>query len=167
MNDTIFDPAATDPYSIPLAQLNPAQPALFQADRHWAYFERLRREAPVHYTAESEFGPYWSVTKYKDIMAVDTNHQVYSSLSTLGGIAIRDQSADFPLPMFIAMDPPRHDAQRLAVGPIVAPGNLANLEGLIREHRGNVAAVARVLGKDRAQIHRWLQMFGIDPDTHR
>jgi len=41
------------------------------------------------------------------------------------------------------------------------------LEGLIREHRGNVAAVARVLGKDRAQIHRWLQMFGIDPDTHR
>ena len=133
MNDTIFDPAAADPYSIPLAQLHPAQPALFQADRHWAYFERLRREAPVHYTAESEFGPYWSVTKYKDIMAVDTNHQVYSSLSTLGGIAIRDQSADFPLPMFIAMDPPRHDAQRLAVGPIVAPGNLANLEGLIRE----------------------------------
>jgi DNA-binding NtrC family response regulator len=43
----------------------------------------------------------------------------------------------------------------------------AELEGLIREHRGNVAAVARVLGKDRAQIHRWLQMFGIDPDAHR
>jgi DNA-binding NtrC family response regulator len=43
----------------------------------------------------------------------------------------------------------------------------AELEALLREHGGNVAAVGRVLGKDRAQIHRWLQMFGIDPDQHR
>ena len=41
------------------------------------------------------------------------------------------------------------------------------LEALLREHGGNVAAVGRVLGKDRAQIHRWLQMFQIDPDKHR
>ncbi|MEJ0044046.1 MAG: hypothetical protein WDM81_18340 [Rhizomicrobium sp.] len=38
----------------------------------WPYFERLRREDPVHYCADSEFGPYWSITKYNDIMAVDT-----------------------------------------------------------------------------------------------
>ncbi len=43
----------------------------------------------------------------------------------------------------------------------------AELEALLREHGGNVAAVGRVLGKDRAQIHRWLQMFAIDPDRHR
>ena len=120
------------PWAVPLDQMNVADPALFQADAFWPYFERLRREDPVHYCADSEFGPYWSVTKYRDIMAVDTNHQVYSSLSTLGGISIRDQRADFPLPMFIAMDPPRHDEQRRAVSPIVAPTNLATLEGTIR-----------------------------------
>ncbi|MCC6720351.1 MAG: cytochrome P450 [Acetobacteraceae bacterium] len=153
----------TDAYAIPLDQLNPARPELFQADAHWPFFERLRREAPVHYTAESEFGPYWSVTKYKDIMAVDTNHAVFSSLSTLGGISIRDQNADFPLPMFIAMDPPRHDAQRLAVSPIVAPANLAHLEGLIRQR---AAAILDALPRgeafdfvDRVSIELTTQML--------
>lgn len=31
----------------------------------------------------------------------------------------------------------------------------------------DAANVGRVLGKDRAQIHRWMQMFGIDPAAHR
>ena len=136
MNDAPHD--RFDAYAMPIGQMNVADRALFQADAHWSWFERLRREAPVHYCPDSEFGPYWSVTKYKDIMAVDTNHKVYSSLSTLGGIAITDQRADFPLPMFIAMDPPQHDAQRLAVSPIVAPTNLAVLESVIRERAATI-----------------------------
>jgi len=143
-----------------LDQLNPAQPALFQADAHWPWFERLRREAPVHYCADSDFGPYWSVTKYKDIMAVDTNHQIYSSLSTLGGISIRDQSADFPLPMFIAMDPPQHDAQRLAVSPIVAPTNLARLEGLIRERAATILDAL-----PRGEAFDWVDRVSIELTT--
>ncbi|MEY4256395.1 MAG: hypothetical protein RLZZ141_1622, partial [Pseudomonadota bacterium] len=83
--------------------------------------------------AESEFGPYWSVTKYDDIMSVDTNHGVFSSEAHLGGITVADQDADFILPMFIAMDPPKHDAQRKAVSSIVSPSNLAKLESTIRE----------------------------------
>ena len=48
-----------DPYSIPLdGKFNVAQPKLFQADAHWPYFERLRKEAPVHLCEESEYGPY-------------------------------------------------------------------------------------------------------------
>jgi cytochrome P450 len=66
-------------YSTPLDQINPAQPALFQSNEMWWNFERLRKEDPVHYTADSEYGPYWSITKYNDIMAVDTNHQAFSS----------------------------------------------------------------------------------------
>ncbi|PKP78992.1 MAG: cytochrome P450, partial [Alphaproteobacteria bacterium HGW-Alphaproteobacteria-3] len=62
-------------YAEPLETLNPAQPALFQSDTLWPYFERLRREDPVHYTPESEFGPFWSITRWHDIMAVDTNHE--------------------------------------------------------------------------------------------
>jgi cytochrome P450 len=123
-------------YDIPLSEINVAQPELFRTNTMWPYFERLRREDPVHYCAASDFGPYWSVTKYKDIMQVDTSHQIYSSEASLGGISIRDQKQDFLLPMFIAMDPPKHDAQRKVVNPIVAPDNLAKLEGTIRERAG-------------------------------
>ena len=118
-------------YATPLDQLNPAQPTLFQADAHWAMFERLRAEDPVHYTQEHEFGPYWSITKYNDIMTIDTNHEAFSSA---GGITIANQvGGEGPLPMFIAMDPPKHDVQRKTVSPAVAPVNLAVLEPLIRE----------------------------------
>src|ERR1700754_4202795 len=123
--------AREDAYSTPLDQLNPAQPALFQADTMWPIFERLRAEDPVHYTEEHEFGPYWSITKYNDIMAIDTNHQVFSSE---GGITIAEQTqGDGPLPMFIAMDPPRHDVQRKTVSPAVSPTSLQVMEPLIRE----------------------------------
>ncbi len=118
-------------YATPLDQLNPAQPALFQADAMWPLFERLRAEDPVHYTAESEHGPFWSITKFNDILAVDTNHQVFSSE---GGITIAEQTeGEGPLPMFIAMDPPKHDVQRKTVSPAVSPMNLAIMEPLIRE----------------------------------
>jgi len=120
-------------YSMPLEQINPADPELFRTDTMWPYFERLRKEDPVHYTAESgyeDIGGYWSVTKYNDIMAVDTNHQVFSSEPT---IVLPDPAEDFTLPMFIAMDQPKHDVQRKTVSPIVAGPNLAKMEPVIRE----------------------------------
>ena len=123
-------------YATPLELLNPAQPALFQADAMWPIFERLRAEDPVHFTAESEYGPYWSITKYNDIMAVDTNHQVFSSEPA---ITIAEQTGDEgPLPMFIAMDPPKHDIQRKTVSPAVSPHNLQILAPLIRERAGKI-----------------------------
>jgi cytochrome P450 len=129
--------ARAEAYAHPLQTLNPAQPRLFEADAHWSWFERLRKEDPVHYTPESDFGPYWSITKFNDIMAVDTNHQVFSSESSLGGITIGGSpGGDGPLPMFIAMDPPKHDVQRKTVTPVVAPTNLARLEPIIRERAG-------------------------------
>ena len=76
--------------AIPLGEINVANPYLFQNDTVGEYFTRLRREDPVHYCAESRFGPYWSVTKFNDIMAVDTNHKVFSSEAKLGGIAVQD-----------------------------------------------------------------------------
>jgi cytochrome P450 len=100
----------------------------------WPYFERLRAEDPVHWSkGDEEIGPYWSITRYNDIMTVDTTHQVFSSDAHLGGITIRDFDEDFVLPMFIAMDQPKHDIQRKTVSPIVSPQNLGKLEGVIRE----------------------------------
>ena len=127
--------ARAQAYAMPLDQIDLSDASRFRDNTMMHYFERIRAEDPVHYTAESEHGPYWSVTKYNDIMAVDTNHGVFSSE---GGIVIADPDEDFELPMFIAMDPPKHDAQRKVVSPIVSPGNLANMEGLIRSRAGKI-----------------------------
>ena len=122
--------AAARAWSMPIEDINVADPELFRSNTFWPYFERLRKEDPVHYCKEHEFGPYWSVTKYNDIMFVDTNHALFSSEPS---ITIADPKDDFQLPMFIAMDPPKHDLQRKVVSPIVSPGNLAKLEATIRE----------------------------------
>jgi len=127
--------------AIPLGEINVANPYLFQNDTVGEYFTRLRREDPVHYCAESRFGPYWSVTKFNDIMAVDTNHKVFSSEAKLGGIAVQDMhgiEGALELEMFIAMDQPKHDQQRKAVSPVVAPSNLLLLEPIIRERAGAI-----------------------------
>lgn len=126
---------------IPLAELDVSRPSLFQTDKVGAFFERLRKEDPVHYCPDSAFGPYWSITRYNDIMAVDINHKVFSSEAKLGGIAIQDMHSDesnLELEMFIAMDQPKHDAQRKAVTPAVTPSNLLLLEPVIRERAGAI-----------------------------
>ncbi len=118
--------------TVPLDEIDVSNPALYQEDVWQPYFRRMRREAPVHYCRTSPLGPYWSVTKHKDIIALEVDHRRFSSSSALGGITLRDRAGDLELPMFIAMDPPKHDVQRKVVQPIVSPENLANFEGLIR-----------------------------------
>jgi cytochrome P450 len=125
-------------YATPIEDFHVGDPELFRTDSHWPWFERLRAEEPVHWCKDSEFGPYWSVTRFNDIMAVDTNHAVFSSDAALGGITIRDARTDLRRPSFIAMDPPRHDAQRKVVSPVVAPHNLAVMEPIIRERAGKI-----------------------------
>jgi cytochrome P450 len=127
--------AAAHAYSIPIAEIEVGNPELFRTDTLWPYFERLRKEDPVHHSVHPEHGPYWSITKYNDIMAVDTNHQVFSSEPS---ITMVDPKEDFKLPMFIAMDPPKHDVQRKTVSPVVSGPNLAALEPIIRERAGTI-----------------------------
>ncbi len=136
MNDApidLFAEAAEAARTTPIDKIDVSQPSIYQNDTWRPWFARLREDAPIHYCPESRFGAFWSVTRYKDIMAVDTNHKVFSSDSQLGGITIRDAPMSFRRPSFISMDPPLHDDQRRAVSPIVAPTNLVNLEKLIRE----------------------------------
>ena len=147
-----------DADTIPLAELNPARSELFQADAMWPYFARLRREDPVHYTPAGDFEAHWAITRYNDILAVDSNHQAFSSAGGItlppseamiqkmfadgGGQAegslFSDGKGGGPPPMFIAMDPPKHDVQRKAVSPAVSPTNLALMEPLIRERCGQI-----------------------------
>src|SRR5579859_2128391 len=120
-------------YSTPLDAFDVSDVSHFTSDTHWPWFERLRREDPVHYCADSEFGPYWSVTKFQDIVAVDSNHEVFSSSSELGGIMIADAKEPSDDSSFIALDPPAHDAQRKVVTPTFSTQGMAAMEPLIRE----------------------------------
>ncbi len=119
-----------DPATISLDEIDLSHPGIWQANEMHPFMARLREEDPVHYCADSAVGPYWSVTKFQDIMTVDTSHEIYSSEPT---ISILDLNEDFTLPMFIAMDPPKHDEQRRIAQPVVAPANLKVLETLIRQ----------------------------------
>src|SRR5678815_1910142 len=96
-------------YATPLDDFQVHDAELFRGDTLWPWFERLRNEDPVHHTPASEFGAYWSVTKHRDIIAVDSNHRVFSSDSELGGITIFDGFQPRTQSSFIALDPPDHD----------------------------------------------------------
>ncbi len=160
MNAPVHYDPTSDAWSMPIDKIDVSNPQLYQDDTYYAYFERLRREEPVHRLEDSPFGPFWSVTKYKDIMQVETNHQVFSSRWDLGGISIRDIPMEFRRSAFIAMDPPTHDDQRKVVSPIVAPLNLQNFAGTIRERAG------RVLDSlPRNETFDWVQLVSIELTT--
>ncbi len=145
---------------MPLDQIDPSDVSLFEDDTVGHYLERLRKEAPVHRSQSPMFGEFWSVTRYKDIMAVDTNHAVYSSESSFGGIALQEVPAHHRGQSFITMDPPRHDEQRKVVSPVVAPGNLTILEELIRSR------TAKVLDElPRNETFDWVERVSIDLTT--
>ena len=116
--------------TLDLQQLDPSRPDIFQTDRWQGVFARLRAESPVHFCANGMEGPFWSLTRYEDIKYVDQHADLFSSD---GSIVLSEPEEDFPLPMFIAMDQPKHDQQRKVVSPVVAPMNLKALESTIRE----------------------------------
>ncbi|HUO11990.1 MAG TPA: cytochrome P450, partial [Caulobacteraceae bacterium] len=122
---TRADEARARAYATPLDAFQVHTIEHFTEDTLWPWFERLRAEDPVHYTAESEYGPYWSITRYHDVVACESDVARLSSSSMNGGITLFEapETAD-PAAFsedranFIALDPPRHDAQRKAVAPM-------------------------------------------------
>lgn len=144
LNEEVQAKYAVDPHrdvdQIPLAELSPEHPSLFQNQTMFKYFARLRKEDPVHRSDDSMFGPYWSITKHQDIMDIERNYKVFSSEQRHGGIQLSGKPYDeaeadprFNLPMFIMMDPPKHTAQRKAVQPMFVQRSMKPLEPIIRE----------------------------------
>jgi cytochrome P450 len=146
--------------SLPLAEFDVANPELFKTDTLWPYFDRLRREEPVHYCKDSMFGPYWSVTKYNDIMEIETNHAVFSSAASLGGITVRDAPTDFRRESFIAMDQPRHGAQRKTVAPMFTPTHLDQLAINIRKRSAECLD-----NLPKGEIFDWVDQVSIELTT--
>src|SRR5437868_2263806 len=147
-------------YSIPLEAFDPGDPELFKTDSFWPYFDRLRQEEPVHYCRDSIFGPYWSVTKYNDIMDIETNHAVFSSAASLGGITVRDVAPDLRRESFIAMDQPRHSAQRKTVAPMFTPTHLDQLAINIRKRSAECLD-----NLPRGEVFDWVDRVSIELTT--
>jgi cytochrome P450 len=154
------DAAREHARTLALDEFDPGDPELFRTDTHWAYFDRLRNEDPVHYCSDSMFGPYWSITRYNDIMEIETNHAVFSSASMLGGITIRDIDPNLRRESFIAMDPPRHVAQRKTVAPMFTPTHLDQLAINIRERSAECLD-----NLPRGEVFDWVDRVSIELTT--
>src|ERR1700690_2349394 len=143
--------------TIPLEELDPSDPQIYYEDAWQPYFERFRRESPVHCIKDSPHGPYWSWAKYKDIVQVEVNHKVFSSSDEVGGIMINDAPKGLERTSFIRMDPPDHDNQRREVSSTVNPITLAKMEQLIRD-RTNMVLDAL----PRGETFNWVEKVSIE-----
>jgi len=150
-----------------LATIHPARPDRFADGSVHEVMRRLRAEAPIHHTKDSEFGSYWSITKYKDIAEVEALPLLYSSEMERGGISLVD--ADFAggeqaeqnrMEMFIAMDPPRHTEKRRVVAPAFTPSEMTRLAGNIRER-----TAARLDSLPKGEVFDWVSMVSVDLTT--
>ena len=111
---------------------------IWRQNKMWDRFERLRKEDPVHFVSDSFLGPYWCITRYKDIQAVDIDHTRFSSDQTYGGITLGNMGGGLVSQSFISSDEPIHSIQRKAAQPAVAPTALRTYEPLIRQRTQSV-----------------------------
>ena len=126
---------STEPQAAPAVDpFDMSRPELYRDDVWQAPFRRLRAESPVHYVEQSGFGPYWSVSTYKPIVEVESLPDLYSSQA--GGITLADfienSPTDVRMPMFIAMDRPKHTGQRRTIAPAFTPSEMVRMTENIR-----------------------------------
>jgi len=128
-----IDPRPVDPLDV-------SRPELYRDDVWQAPFRTLRATAPVHRVEQSGFGPYWSVSTYKPIVHVESMPELFSS--QMGGITLADfiehDPTDVRMPMFIAMDRPKHTGQRRTVAPAFTPSEMVRMTDTIRLRTGEI-----------------------------
>ncbi len=178
-----------------MTDFNPGDASHFQNETILPLFEAMRAAGSLHYCEDSDYGPYWSVLNYPEIMAIDKNHEQFSSDAGLGGIIIddaifKDDEAGFFLQNFISMDPPQHGPQRKAVNQIISQPSLANFRDLITERtqslldelptdeefdwvpRVSIELTTLMLAtlfdfplEDRAKLTRWSDVAAAEPGS--
>ncbi len=141
----------------PIEAFNVSDPELYRADNWRDYFWQLRERAPVHYCADSVYGPYWSVCTYDLIMQVELDHGTYSNLAKCGGIQLQDIAENMNRPSFVSMDPPEHTGRRRAVAPMTNRTSLAGMTDLIRER-----TVAVLDALPRNQVFNWVDLVSTE-----
>ena len=104
-------------------------PAQYQARGYpWEVWARLRREEPV-YRIEQGFGaPVWAVTRYQDILAIETNPDLFRN-----GPRLTVGTPPMNFRMIVNMDPPGHGAHRALANPFFMPRSIAWVRALAEE----------------------------------
>lgn len=154
---------AQPPLAAEVDPLDVSRADIYAEDSWHEPFRKLRAEDPVHYCPDSSFGPYWSVSTYKPIVHVEALPEIYSSQPT---ITIADPIEGEPrMPMFIAMDRPKHTEQRRTVSPAFTPSEIQRM-GI--DVRRRTAEILDSLPKgetfdwvDRVSIELTTQMLAI------
>ncbi|MEO1046564.1 MAG: cytochrome P450 [Pseudomonadota bacterium] len=113
---------------------------LYSKDLWRAPFAEMRVNAPINKVEDSFYGPYWNITSHKVIQHVEALPELFSSDVSNGGITIAEppEDSDFEMPMFIAMDRPKHTGQRRTVAPAFTPAKMKEMEAEIRQRTGEV-----------------------------
>ena len=148
-----------------LEPIDVARPELFAEDRWQDLFRTLREQAPIQFVPESRFGPYWSVTTYKPIVHIEALPKIFSSSFETGGITLGARPDmlrpdERRMPQFIAMDPPRHTAQRRAVAPAFGPSPVAAMQ---EEARSRTRALLESL--PLGEPFDWVERVSIELTT--
>ena len=112
------------------------RPELYRDDSWGEPFRHMRETAPIAWCEDSPFGPYWSVSTYKPIVHVEALPEIYSSEPS---ITLSDFIEGEPrMPMFIAMDRPKHTDQRRTVAPAFTPSEMVRMSEDIRRRTSEI-----------------------------
>jgi cytochrome P450 len=110
-------------------------------DRWQEPFRQMRELDPIHWTENGMFGNFWNVTSHKAIQHVEALPEIFSSSYEHGGITLADRIDDgteLVMPMFIAMDRPKHTGQRRTVAPAFTPTEMKRMSDDIRRRTAEI-----------------------------
>ena len=142
-------------------------PEIYTEDRWQAPFKDMREKAPINKITGSDFGSYWNVSTLKAIQHVEALPDIYSSSFEHGGITIlADDDLQIPeaeriiMPMFIAMDRPKHTQERRVVAPAFTPAEMTRMSVEIRRRTGEVLDSLHV-----GKAFDWVDLVSIELTT--
>ncbi|APG61694.1 cytochrome [Sphingorhabdus lutea] len=140
---------------------------IYAEDRWHPIFKQMRETAPINKITNSQFGDYWNITTLKVIQHVEALPDIYSSSYEHGGITILPRDDEtlpngeaVVMPMFIAMDRPKHTEERRVVAPAFTPGEM---ERMTADIRARTAEVLDALPMD--EIFDWVDKVSIELTT--
>jgi cytochrome P450 len=145
-DDILIDTGQQDPMHgaayPPIGGFQLGNPASWTSGHPWAFYQRLREEAPLHWSPGYRgIDGFWSVTRYDDVKAVELNPQVFSSQR--GSINLGVQSRDkwkpkkliqAALNSLINMDAPMHMEARIQQKDFFIPAYVAKIRDKVSAH---------------------------------
>ncbi|WP_439567086.1 cytochrome P450 [Sphingopyxis sp.] len=146
--------------------LDVSRAELWSEDRWQEPMRQLRAESPIYHCEDSKFGPYWSVTTYKPIQHIEALPKIFSSSWEYGGITVAGdgvehlKEGEIPLPMFIAMDPPQHTAQRRTVAPAFGPSEIERMRADTQQRTSDLIDTLPI-----GQPFDWVEKLSIELTT--